>query len=193
MLAKAGVRSTQRLAIGDVGGGIAMFTWPAELVDQAAFLYRDDLPERLVAAARDGGWEIDIRPHLAFWRSHPSQRLYMNPTEEMTVDDYVRRWRGHDAEMIGAHDLDSLRDTLWPLLLERGYATEPDTREFPEFLQRLRAVRRDAHLRPGLRLLYRVSRADVRQLETRNELARELRSVLNRLLLAIGDEPLQGN
>jgi hypothetical protein len=32
MLKAAGVRSTQRLGLGEVGGGIAALTWPAELV-----------------------------------------------------------------------------------------------------------------------------------------------------------------
>ena len=39
LLAEHGVRSTQRLALLDVGGGLAAAFWPAELESQAECLY----------------------------------------------------------------------------------------------------------------------------------------------------------
>ena len=38
MLRSAGIRSTQRLGLGDASGGVVA-TWPAELVAQARYLY----------------------------------------------------------------------------------------------------------------------------------------------------------
>src|SRR5947209_4911426 len=66
LLEPAGVRSTQRLLLGDVGGGVAAFTWPAELQAQALYLYCEGRARRLLDAAAEGGWDVDARPHLAF-------------------------------------------------------------------------------------------------------------------------------
>jgi hypothetical protein len=41
LLESVGVRSTQRLALGEVGGGVVAFTWPGELVPQARHLYEN--------------------------------------------------------------------------------------------------------------------------------------------------------
>ena len=57
-------------------GGVVAFTWPAELVPQAKYLYADGRELRLLQAADEGGWEVDMRPHLAFRNSRPEQRLY---------------------------------------------------------------------------------------------------------------------
>lgn len=87
VLETLGVRSTQRLALADVGGDVAAFTWPGELARQAHYLYAAGRASRLLTAARDGGWEVDPRPHLAFWNSHARQRLYTNPT--IGTEEYV--------------------------------------------------------------------------------------------------------
>jgi hypothetical protein len=151
LLEPAGVRSTQRLALSDFGGGIAVFTWPAELKPQAMHLYSGGRPRRLLEAAAAGGWEVDMRPHLGFRNADWRQRLYTNPT--IAVEEYVARWSGADGRRIGAHKPDTLRSGLWPWLLARGHASERDTPELEPFLRRL--GRRDAHLRPALRLLRR--------------------------------------
>jgi hypothetical protein len=75
MLQAAGLRSTQRLALGDVGGGVVAFTWPAELVEQAEYLYDGVRAPRLLTATRKGSREVDARPHLAFWRSSPRMEI----------------------------------------------------------------------------------------------------------------------
>lgn len=182
----AGVRSTQRLALGDVGGGAVVFTWPAELGPQAHYLYDGERAPRLLAAARDGGWEADARPHLAFRNSRASQRLYTNPV--ISVEDYIARWAGADGRRIGQHEADAVRRGLWPWMLERGYASPTDEPELEPFLARL--GRRPAHLRPGLRLLRRWRRDEVEALHRRGALANEIRSAVNRLLVAVGDPPL---
>ena len=182
----ADVRSTQRLALGDVGGGVVLLTWPAELVPQAHYLYDGKRAPRLLAAARDGAWDVDARPHLAFWNSRASQRLYTNP--RIGVEDYVARWAGPDRRRIGQHEAKTVRPGLWPWLLEHGYASPEDEEELDLFLARL--GRRPAHLRPGLRLLRRWQRDDVTTLYDRGELTNEIRSSVNRLLLAVGDRPL---
>jgi len=187
MLKGAGVRSTQRLALGDVGGGVAGFTWPAELVPQAEYLYHGGRAPRLLAAAGDGGWEVDTRPHLAFWNSSPRQRLYMNPT--IGPEEYVARWAGTDGRQIGQHDPSTIRAELWPWLLERGFASHKDDPELGLFLGRL--GQRPAHLRPGLRLLRHWGRDDVTALRANGKLANEIRSAVNCLLLAVDDPQLR--
>lgn len=186
LLEGVGVRSTQRLALGDIGGGIVAFTWPGELVPQARHLYDNTRAERLLAVARETGWDADARPHLAFRNSHPRQRLYTNPT--IGIDEYVRRWAGPDGRRIGAHEQSTIRHGLWPWLIARGYASAEDEQELEPFLSRL--GKRPAHLRPGLRLLRRWERDEVVALRGRGLLAGEIRAAVNRLLSAVADQPL---
>ena len=61
----------------------------------------------------------------------------------MTVGECVARWTGTDGEMIGGHHLETVRDELWPWLLERGYATDDDTELLEPFLNRVRKRNRD--------------------------------------------------
>jgi hypothetical protein len=190
MLRAAGVRSTQRLALGEVAGGVVAFTWPAELIDQAEYLYDGARAPRLLTAAREGSWEVDVRPHLAFWRSTPPERLYMNPDPTMTAEKYVERWAGADGKKIGGHDPDTIRGDLWPWLLERGYATKSDTELLEPFLARVAKRKRDVHLRPGLCITRRWNHRDVAELRSRGQLANEIRSAVNRLLAAVGDPSL---
>jgi hypothetical protein len=187
LLESVGVRSTQRLALGEVGGGVVAFTWPGELVEQARHLYESKRAPRLLGAGREGGWEVDMRPHLAFRNSHPRQRLYTNPT--IDVGKYVTQWAGPDGRRIGAHDPDTIRDGLWPWMLKRGYASSEDEPELDRFLGAL--GRRPAHLRPGLRMLRRWSADEVGRLRVRGELAGEIRSAVNFLLVAMDDRPLR--
>jgi hypothetical protein len=184
----AGVRSTQRLALGEVGGGIALFTWPAELKPQATYLYTGDRGARLLTAARADSWDIDARPHLAFRWARPEQRLYLNPT--VGVDDYVAGWSGPDARWIGAHPRETVSGELWPWLRERGYASATDDEELEPFLERLARMRQAAHLRPALRLLRRWTPAEVATLRGEGALASDVRTAVNHLLAAVGDPPL---
>ena len=190
-LRAAGVRSTQRLAIGDVGGGIVVLTWPAELVEQAEHVYTAERGHRLLEAAAEGGWDVDLRPHLAFWLARPEERLYTNPRPTMAAEEYVARWEGDDDERIGAHPRQTVRGELWPWLLERGYASAKDEDELEPFIGRLESRRRDAHLRPALRLLRRWEREDVAALGGHDQLAHVVREAMNRLLRAVDDPPLR--
>src|SRR5688572_1783827 len=65
----AGVRSAQRLALSDVGGGIVVALWPAELKPQAQYLYSDGRGRAMVEAARERSWDVWAVPHLAFFTS----------------------------------------------------------------------------------------------------------------------------
>ena len=182
----SGVSSTQRLGLYDVGGGLALFTWPAELKPQAQYLYERGRAPRLLAVAEEDDWDVEARPHLAFRNAAWQRRLYLNPT--ITVSGYVSQWAGADGRRIGQHDPDTIRTGLWPWLIERGYASEKDTPELEPFL--LRLGKRPAHLRPGLRLLRRWSREEVIALRSENRLVEEIRGKVNRLLGSVGDGPL---
>lgn len=182
-LDEARVRSTQRLALADIGGGIAVALWPAELQAQAEFLYQQGRAGRLIAAARERGWNVKPSPHLAFFNSRHSQRLYMDP--DVSAEDYARRWEGPDGRRIGRHSPDEVRLVIWPWLKERGYAKESDDDVFEDFLVIL--GRRRADLRPGLRLNRRWDADAVKALGGRKELAVAVRRDVDGVLGAVGE------
>jgi O-acetyl-ADP-ribose deacetylase len=190
ILPKGERRTTQRVGLGSVGDGIAVFTWPAELVSQAKRLYDGMRAPRLLAAADDGRWKVELRPHLAYWRSRPGERFYMHPKPTLTPALYASRWASADAGMIGGHDRMTVRTELWPWLLERGYASAQDTDLLEPFLERVNKANRDVHLRPGLALIRRWSREDANELRSRRRLAAEIRVALSHILLAVDDPPL---
>jgi hypothetical protein len=186
LLAGSGVVSTQRLALGDIGGGLIAALWPAELKQQAKYLYAEGRAEALIAAALSAGWTVKGSPHLGFWNSAPQLRLYLDPVDD--VGDYVRRWAGVDGHRIGQYQPDEVRRTLWPWLLERGYATASDRGALDEFL--LVIGRRGAHLKPALRLHCRWTVEDVSELSHRGELAVAIRRAVNAVLRAAGEPTL---
>lgn len=177
-----GVQSTQRLAIGDVGGNVIVALWPAEMKSQAEYLYESGRAQAMLSAARDCGWDAEPSPHLAFFNSRPSQRLYMSP--DITAEEYARRWSASDAHMIGRHPTEAAREALWPWLKERGYVDDRDDDVFERFALMLGSRRVD--LRPGLRLKRRWQ-----ELETsERQLAAAIRNDVNAILRAAGEPSL---
>src|SRR4051812_6516255 len=79
MLGPRGVRSAQRLAVGVVGQKIAVALWPAELKEQALFLYGERRGVAMIEAALMRGWNVQASPHIAFRNAAPPLRLYMTP------------------------------------------------------------------------------------------------------------------
>ena len=65
VLEEHGVKSTQRLAIGDVGELVAAL-WLAELKKQALYPYEIRRGSQMVEAARAQGWTAEASPQLAF-------------------------------------------------------------------------------------------------------------------------------
>jgi hypothetical protein len=144
----------------------------------------------LLAAAHEGGWNVELRPHLAYWHSRPGERLYMHPKPSLTAAEYVARWSGADAARIGGHDRLSVRGELWPWLLERGYASSRDAGSLDPFLERVNKANRDVHLRPGLALIHRWEREGASELRRRGRLAEAIRAAMSSILSAIDDPPL---
>jgi hypothetical protein len=177
-----GLRSIQRLALADVGGGILAALWPAELAPQARYLYGGHRGGALVQAARGEGWTVEASPHLAFFTAPPRQRLYLDP--QVDVDEYVHRWEGPDAGWIGQYTAAEVRQELWPWLKERRYAAATDDEALQDFLAIL--GRRPAHLRPGLRLHRRWDAEAVRALD-KQQLVVSIRQAVNRVLTAADD------
>lgn len=143
------VRSTQRLAAGDVGGTLWLALWPAELKEQAVYLYGRRLARPMVSTALSQGWTAAAAPQLAFRNSQAVLRLYMAP--DIDPLEYARRWEDADLSWVGAHSRADLHRRVWPWLKSRGYASDEDDRVLEEWVASCLG-RRDAFLRPGLRL-----------------------------------------
>jgi hypothetical protein len=174
------IRSTQRVALSAIGTGFIVGFWPAELKPQAEFLYADGRAQALLEAAETRGWETYASPQLAFYTSPPELRLYMHP--DLSARNYARRWEREDGAWIGQHSHDEVRQTLWPWLKRRGFATNEDDGVLDDFLRIL--GRRPAHLRPGLRLRKRWTSS--------NKAATSgARKDLNAIFRSAGDTPLQ--
>jgi O-acetyl-ADP-ribose deacetylase len=184
-----GVRSTQRLALDDIGGSLLAGLFPAELKPQALYLYAVGRARAMLAAARAFGWSASPNPHLAFYTASPQQRLYLDA--RVDVDEYARRWQGEDRHWIGQHDAAEVRRTLWPWLIRRSYASASDEGELERFLRLL--GRRDAHLRPGLRLVRTWDPDARRALGGSRELAAAVREAVNGVLTAAGEPELPGS
>jgi hypothetical protein len=185
-LDRHGVRSTQRLALDDVGGSLLAGLWPAELKPQARYLYSDGRAGALLAAARAFGWSATPNPHLAFYTAHPQRRLYLEA--QVDADEYARCWAGEDGSWIRQYRAAEVRRTLWPWLKQRGYATAADDDELERFL--LLLGRRGAHLRPGMRLVRAWDPTAQRALGGSRELAAAVRDAVNGVLTAAGEPEL---
>jgi hypothetical protein len=182
-----GIRLVKRLTIRDVAGGIAVLTWPAELKNQATFLYANDRAERLLTAATAGGWETVPRPHLSYFNAPARQRFYMTP--RLSAREYVTQWTHGDLSKVGGAPFDQIV-ALWPWLLDRGYASESDRADFDAYLERLAKSNRSGHLRPGLRLKREWPKAEADEMRLSGRLESVLRDSFDRLLLAVGDPTL---
>lgn len=182
-----GIRSAQRLLVGDVGGSIVVAFWPAELKPQAEFLHREGRGEAMVGAAVDRGWRVWAVPQLAFFTAPASRRLYMSP--EIDPAEYARRWEGRDAQWVGQHAREELRPVVWPWLKQRGYVSDGDDEVLEQFLTIL--GRRPAHLRPALRFHRRWDRSEIARLPD-EEVARIVRDSVNAVLTAAGEPSLPG-
>lgn len=160
---------------------------PAELKPQAKVLYRTGKAQRLMdfVAEHPRAWQIAPNVHLAFFNAPDGQRLYMHCHLEIT--EYVHRWSGNDFAQIRAHRYDEIRENLWLWLRERQYADPQDDQQLDVFLSRL--GRRDAHLRPGIRVRRIWPWAEAVDLDERGALVGEVRAAVTELLTAL-DEPL---
>ena len=146
---RPGFRSTQRLWISDVADGVAVATWPAEKGTQARYLYGRKLGSALVTAATNRGWKVEPSPHLAFFNSPPSSRLYM---ECLSIEplDYVAYWEEKGALSRVRYAPEDVEHSLWPWLKERGLANDDDDTELRRFLDEVLHMPK-VDMRPGLR------------------------------------------
>jgi hypothetical protein len=146
---RLGFRSTQRLRVSDVDGGVTAATWPAELAPQARYLYGRGLGSALVAAALERGWTVEPSPHLAYHTAPPGRRLYMRPS--LAPLDYVAVWQDPEGlRRVGSHTRADVERELWPWLKQAGLAGDGDDSVLLRFLGECLG-RRPAHMRPGLR------------------------------------------
>jgi hypothetical protein len=181
---KLGFRSTQRLVIRDLGGGVVVATWPAELAVQARYLYGGGLGSALVAAAIERGWTVIPSPHIAYYTASPARRLYMRPSVEPL--DYTACWEDEDGlrRVGGNYTRDYVEHELWPWLKQREFVDDGDDTVLLRFLDEY--LRMPAQMRPGLRLRRVWTPAEAAQLGS--ALAETIRSGFD-AVFAVADEP----
>src|SRR5207302_4283544 len=117
--------------------------------EQAVYLYGRRLGRPMISAALSRGWTAAAAPQLAFRNSQPALRIYMAP--EIDPLEYARRWEDSDLDWVGAHSRAGVVRNLWPWLKSRGYVNDEDDAVLDEWLSSCLG-KRDAFLRPGLRL-----------------------------------------
>lgn len=182
LLEPFGIRSTQRLALSGLGGGLVTAIWPGELKTQAEYLYGQQLATPMVERARERGWLVKPNVHLAFRNSSPAQRVYLRPG--LDALEYARRWEGADLRHVGQYERAKLVSVLWPWLKERGYADDADDPVLEEFMT-TQLGNRPAYLRPGMAFEKRWEGAD-----SRGEVAASIRSDVNAILAAAREPSL---
>jgi hypothetical protein len=181
-------KSTQRICLKappEEPEGLTLLSWPGELQRQAKALYRTGRAQRLLdfVAAHPREWLIEPKPHLAFWRAPPDQRLYL--TCRLPVTEYAARWSGDDFDQVRSPPYRDIRERRWPWLLERQYADSQDDLEL--FLRHL--GHRPAHLRPTIEVRRVWSWPQADDLNKRGQLIGTVRAAVTELLTAL-DEPL---
>lgn len=187
-LGRLGFRSTQRLRLSGLGGGVTVVTWPAELQPQARYLYGDRLGSALVAAAAERGWAVEPRPHLAYHTARPGRRLYMRPP--VAPLDYVACWEDGDGlRRVRSYAREDVEHELWPWLKQQGFADDGDDVKLLRFLDEFLG-RRPAHMRPGLRFRRVWTSAEAAGLGP--ALAETIRSEFD-AVFAVAQEPALGS
>lgn len=183
---RPGFRSTQRLWISDVAGGIAVATWPAEKGTQSRYLYGRGLGSVLVTAALERGWTVEPSPHIAFYNSPPASRLYMRPA--IAPLDYAALWEEKDALRRIRYPREDVERQLWPWLKRTGLADDRDDPELGRFLgEFLRMPKAD--MRPGLRFRRVWTSAEAAELAP--GLAETIRSEFDAVFAAAHEPPLR--
>ena len=181
---RLGFRSTQRLWISDLAGGVVVATWPAELARQARYLYGRGLGPALVAAAIERGWTVIPSPHIAYYSASPARRLYMRPS--VAPLDYAACWENEDGfrRIGGNYTREYVENELWPWLKQRGFADDGDDTVLTRFLDEY--LRLPAQMRPGLRFRRVWTPAEAAELGS--ALAEAIRSDFD-AVFAVADEP----
>ena len=159
---RPGFRSTQRLWISDVAEGVAVATWPAEKGAQARYLYGRRLGSALVTVATKRGWKVEASPHIAFFNSHSSSRLYMTCPSIASLE-YVAFREEEGALRRVRYPLQDVESSLWQWLKERRIADDGDDAELQRFLSEYLSMPK-ADMRPGLRFRYVWTHAEVAEL-----------------------------
>jgi hypothetical protein len=181
---RLGFRSTQRLRISDLAGGVVVATWPAELARQARYLYGRGRGSALVAAAIERGWTVEPSPHIAYYSASPARRLYMLPSGGPL--DYVACWEDEDGfrRIGGNYTRADVEYELWPWLKQRGFADDGDDTVLTRFLDEY--LRLPAQMRPGFRFRRVWTPAEAAELGS--ALAEAIRNDFD-AVFAVADEP----
>jgi len=182
-------RCTQRLSLQSREEGLALCTWPAERVSQARATYRTRKAHRaqrlLEFLDEPGAWHVRPNVHLAYMGADIYHRLYLHC--DHGTAEYIRRWLGVDFDHVRSYRRDGVRESLWPWLLERQYATAAD--DEPGLIRFLADLKgHDAYLRPGIQLKRAWAWESVLAPGSREALVGKIRAAVAEVLTVL-DEP----
>jgi hypothetical protein len=184
-----GVASLQRAALDIEDERLTLHLWPGELKAQAEHLYSRGHAEslcELLDQEDESAWQVKPQPLLGFRNAPVRTRVYL--TCRLDPAEYARRWQGEDWKQVGAHHRNHILPDLWPWLLQRGYASEPDRARLDPFLHAL--GRRFAHLRPTIHVSRSWTWGEATQLDDEGVLPGEIHTALNQVLGLLGEPQL---
>ncbi len=178
-----GTTSVQRAELSVHDGELRLEMWPGESNQQAHHLYGAGRAKRVAELHGNDGWQVFANGCLSFRNAHWTNRLYTDAWD-LPIAQYVAQW-SDDMDWIVQYDAKTLRDDVWPWLLDRGYAKPTD--DLDGFCERL--GNRPAYLRPGI-AIRRAWPIDVAEdLDDRGALVDDVHAATNQIL-ALLDEPL---
>jgi hypothetical protein len=158
--------------------------YPALDKPQALRLYADGRGTRLAALDdSEHEWRVFPELYLAFRNHRYDQRLFLRKLDD--ASEYVRRWSGDHRNWIRQYSVSEARTTLWPWLIEQGYASGDEDLE--DFLRQV--GNREVYLRPGIGVEHYWSWEEAEELDEAGNLPAAIHDAANKVLHAI-DEPL---
>lgn len=156
---------------------VELLLWPGDTLDQARLLYGSPEAVRAVVALQSKGWIIWPNFH---W-GHMAKGLAHTRTS-ISIGDYVEYWIQHiDATRQVKRDE---WETCWRRLEQDGLVLPEGKIEFDRHFTRTQ--RATASPRPGLRCCYHWLLADAERLDSRGQLAKEVRDRIDQMLCSLG-------
>lgn len=173
--------------------GVRLSIWPGELKDETRYLYDDEVrASRLRDLADEPGFAIKTNGRLGF-RYDNGGRAGISFSEGFPLDRYIDLWISPEGRNRNrAFSPDELHGNLLPWLSEQGLLERPTDEELDLFIRRVGGAsdRKTIYLRQGLWMGRFWNWEEAVELDEDGDLVGEVRTALNIMLSALGEELL---